>query len=512
MDLSSRLRATAVLAAFAAFSLPAVAGEPASVLVQPAAREQVSFAYFQEQLAPFGRWLRHPVWGDVWQPDAGRSFRPYFYGYWQYTSDYGWLWMSNEVYGDIVYHYGRWVYDPNFGWLWVPGYIWGPSWVAWRETDGYVGWLPMPPGYQDFSFATAAPPYTPNNWYGYQSFYGNNFALDAFLGLWVFAPNQDFGRRDRRPYVTDKDRLRDLYRDSHDQTHYVHDRDHDRIVDRSIDKDALEQSTHRSFGAQEGAQFLRGNMPVTSVTQGQELSRRNRDRWRGPVVSSPNVPAQGSPGSGPLGQDGAADARQNGLGRELRGFPTRYPLPRGAQDANLPVGRAADPAGAVGGEGPHEINVNRSEPTPFAPRRNPSALGAIGVPPPAVAPSTDSVHGAQGAGFPAVIPHAGALPGAFPSTMAPGGVLGRAGSRGLGEPQIAPVPSVANVGASAVVQRAAGLQQLPGLQQAPIAPPPAIAPPLAPAPPPVVPAAQSAAPQPYQRSPIGRFPQRDQGP
>ena len=178
-------------------------------------------------------------------------------------------------------------------------------------------------------------------------------------------------------------------------------------------------------------------MPVTSVTQGQELSRRNRDRWRGPAVSSPNVPAQSSPGSGPLGQDGAADPRQNGLGRELRGFAGRYPLPRGTPDANLPVGSAANPAGAAGSEGPHEINVNRREQAPFAPRRNPSALGAIGVPPPAVAPSTDSVHGAQSAGFPAVIPHAGPLPGALPSTMAPGGVLGRAGSRGLGEPQIA---------------------------------------------------------------------------
>jgi hypothetical protein len=65
VDLSSRLRATAVLAAFAAVSLPAVAGESASVPVQRPVREQVSFAYFQEQLAPFGRWLRHPVWGDV---------------------------------------------------------------------------------------------------------------------------------------------------------------------------------------------------------------------------------------------------------------------------------------------------------------------------------------------------------------------------------------------------------------------------------------------------------------
>jgi hypothetical protein len=472
---SSHSRATAALLAFVAFSHPAVAAESALPATERRAMEQVSFAYFQEQLAPFGQWLRHPVWGDVWQPDAGRNFRPYFYGDWQYTSDYGWLWVSNEAYGDIVYHYGRWGYDPNFGWLWVPGYIWGPSWVAWRETDGYVGWLPMPPGYQDFSYTTATPSYAPNNWYGYQHFYGDHFARDAFLGLWLFAPNQDFGRRDRRPYVTDKDRLRELYRDSRDRTHYVLDRDHDRIVDRSIDKDALEQSTRRSFGAQEGASFLHGHTPVISVTEGQELARHYR---RGPAVSAPGI--QGGAGSGPL---------------ESRGFAGR--LPR-AQDAKLPPG--AQNAADAGGR---QVPDNRRAQFRAAPRRDPSALGGIGMPRSAIAPLTDGLRGAQSSGLPAAIPQAGLLPNARPSALAPESVLGRMRLRGLGGPAAVPSPSIANAAAPAMSQQTSGLQQSPALQR-PAMGAPAVTVPSAP--PLVVPAPRSVDPRLGYRRPLGQLP------
>ena len=256
--------AAAVLFALAVFAYSPASAQTASPVVQNYAGAEVSLTYFEQVLAPFGRWLQHPVWGEVWQPDSGATFRPYFYGYWQYTTDYGWLWVSNEPYGDIVYHYGRWVFDPNDGWLWVPGYIWGPGWVAWRDTGsdgGYIGWLPLPPGYQDFSLNATAPSSLSDDWYGYRNFYGNNFASDAFAGLWVFVPAQDFGVRNRRPYVIDRARLRDLYRASHDRTDYDRDREHDRIVNRSIDKDALEQSTHRSFGAQQSGQFLRHDKP-----------------------------------------------------------------------------------------------------------------------------------------------------------------------------------------------------------------------------------------------------------
>jgi len=302
--------AAAALFAVAALVYPAAAAETVSPAEQNHTAAEVSLTYFEQLLAPFGRWFQHPVWGAVWQPNSGPNFRPYFYGYWEYTSDYGWFWVSNEPYGDIVYHYGRWAFDPTYGWLWVPGYIWGPGWVAWRDTDadggGYIGWLPLPPGYQDFSLNTAAPSYLPDDWYGYRSFYGNNFSSDAFTGLWVFVPTQDFGVRDRRPYIIDRARLPGLYRNSRDHTDYVLDRDRDRVVDRGVDKDALERSTRRTFGSEQSSRFLRRGVPIVSLSQGQELSRRNRDAR----ASFPgSIPLQATPvplrNNSPAGQAGA---------------------------------------------------------------------------------------------------------------------------------------------------------------------------------------------------------------
>src|SRR5437588_12164631 len=65
----------------------------ASDAPQPIAASDVDRTYFDQQLAQFGHWIYHPTWGEVWKPDAGPGFRPYFNGYWQFTSDYGWLWV-----------------------------------------------------------------------------------------------------------------------------------------------------------------------------------------------------------------------------------------------------------------------------------------------------------------------------------------------------------------------------------------------------------------------------------
>ena len=57
----------------------------------------------------------------------------------------GWSWQSDYPWGDIAFHYGRW-YRDALGWVWVPGYDWAPAWVCWRQTEGYCGWAPLPPG------------------------------------------------------------------------------------------------------------------------------------------------------------------------------------------------------------------------------------------------------------------------------------------------------------------------------------------------------------------------------
>jgi len=105
----------------------------------------VSFGYFHDSLAPYGRWIAYEPYGWCWTPyQAHAGWRPYVDGYWAYT-DYGWSWVSSEPYGWATYHYGRWVPDPRFGWVWVPDTVWAPSWVAWHEGPGWVGWAPLPP-------------------------------------------------------------------------------------------------------------------------------------------------------------------------------------------------------------------------------------------------------------------------------------------------------------------------------------------------------------------------------
>lgn len=277
--------------------------------VQMPAASEVNLNYFEQQLAPFGQWINHPQFGEVWKPDLGPDFRPYFNGYWQFTSDYGWLWVSNEPFGDVVYHYGRWVYDQSEGWLWVPGYVWGPGWVAWRDTGEYVGWLPLPPGYSDDTalspLINSPQPAVPEALYGYQDAYGATLAGDAFASMWIFVPGRDFGRRDRRPYIVDRETVRNLYRRSKDSTHYEFDRDHDRIIDRSLDKDALERSARHSFGTPPAGDFMHSRVPMNTVTQGRRLSA---------------VPVQGRRFDGPRDPSGVA-------GFERRDFPGRAAEP-----------------------------------------------------------------------------------------------------------------------------------------------------------------------------------------
>jgi hypothetical protein len=100
---------------------------------------------FYDALAPYGTWIDYASYGWCWTPyDVSSDWRPYSNGNWIY-SDYGWTWNSNEPWGWATYHYGRWLFDASYGWVWVPGEQWAPAWVAWRESDDWVGWAPLPP-------------------------------------------------------------------------------------------------------------------------------------------------------------------------------------------------------------------------------------------------------------------------------------------------------------------------------------------------------------------------------
>ncbi len=145
----SSLCRRALFAALTGVSLLTVAvAAPIAMGALTPAHAQVN-ADFRAALAPYGEWVVHPRWGQVWVPDDRPSgWRPYTDGRWVYTDEWGWYWVSGEDeedWGWITFHYGRWVRDRAIGWLWVPGDEWAPAWVDWRRGNDYVGWAPAPP-------------------------------------------------------------------------------------------------------------------------------------------------------------------------------------------------------------------------------------------------------------------------------------------------------------------------------------------------------------------------------
>ena len=114
--------------------------------VQANSSVSVNISVFHDALAPYGNWVNHRTYGQVWYPrNVAQDWRPYTDGYWAHTNDYGWLWVSNEPWGWAPFHYGRWAWDNWYGWVWVPGRTWAPAWVFWRSGGGYAAWAPMPP-------------------------------------------------------------------------------------------------------------------------------------------------------------------------------------------------------------------------------------------------------------------------------------------------------------------------------------------------------------------------------
>ena len=187
-------------ATFTTTALPAQAPSPAS--------PETNFNYFHDQLAPYGSWVEVPVYGWCWRPDTAYavnpSWQPYCdFGHWVYT-DSGWYWQSDYRWGEIAFHYGRWYLDASYGWLWVPDYTWGPSWVCWRQAEGYCGWAPLPPG---AVFVAGAWEYR-----------GRRVAADFDFGLhegnFTFVAYDHFRDNDFHRYVLPRDRVAVVYKNT----------------------------------------------------------------------------------------------------------------------------------------------------------------------------------------------------------------------------------------------------------------------------------------------------------
>jgi hypothetical protein len=151
--------------------------------------DSVNFETFHDALSPYGQWINHSRWGQVWHPtQVPAGFAPYRQGHWEDTDEYGTVWVSDYNWGDIAFHYGRWGYDPSYGWLWQPGYVWSPAWVVWRAGAGDIGWFPIPPDYYD-GLGVFVDDW--NGWYGYRAWYGAALDAAAFYALWNFIPADD---------------------------------------------------------------------------------------------------------------------------------------------------------------------------------------------------------------------------------------------------------------------------------------------------------------------------------
>ncbi len=170
---------------------PPVANRP----VPPSApRAEQSMDYFYKALEPHGDWVEVERYGYCWQPRSATDsdWRPYVDGNWAHTN-YGWTWVSNEPFGWATYHYGRWARVRGLGWVWVPGSEWAPAWVAWRRSERYVGWAPLPPeAYSGDGFNAAVDNYYDIGPAQYNFVEVENFEEPTYVGR-VVAPERNVG-------------------------------------------------------------------------------------------------------------------------------------------------------------------------------------------------------------------------------------------------------------------------------------------------------------------------------
>jgi hypothetical protein len=275
--------------------------------------DTVSFEVFHDKLQPYGQWIDHPRWGQVWHPTQA-GFRPYENGHWENSEEYGTVWVSNDSWGDVPTHYGRWGYDPSYGgWLWVPGYVWGPSWVVWRGTDQYVGWFPMPPGAYDGEGEFVD---DWSDWYGYREWYPG-FDEAAFYGLWSFVAPDDIYAEDIRTRIIDRRGYGRFVGGSRGWTHYGISNGH--VFSHGLDRGRFREAFHRDMPG--SRHDFRGGH-ATSFRAGRAVAEH--ERAAGHERSSAGLGREGGRGgerfgrrepSGSFGRNGMGERGSSGFGR-----------------------------------------------------------------------------------------------------------------------------------------------------------------------------------------------------
>jgi hypothetical protein len=261
-------------------------GLAAGLQAAPASADmQMDISVFQDRLAPYGHWFRHPHYGWAWYPTGVEAgWRPYTHGHWVWTAEYGWYWDSDYDWGWAPFHYGRWAFDPDYGWIWVPASVWAPAWVVWRSGGGYVGWAPMPPEAL---------------WHADVGFGGFNFDVGN-ARAWSFCEERHLA--DPRPIIVPQQRNVTIIKQTTNVTNYV--TINNRIVNRSVDVHHVEAAAHThikpvhvtevdhpSSGARKHAtsdevQVFRPTKKPPQATN-KELAHQQAVKHQGPVVATP---------------------------------------------------------------------------------------------------------------------------------------------------------------------------------------------------------------------------------
>jgi hypothetical protein len=148
----------------------------------------VSVQYLPDELRPYGSvfdsygtWRVHAEYGRVWYPVAGAGWQPYSQGRWHSYPRYGWTWIGRDPWAWPTHHFGRWGFSAGV-WFWIPGRSWGPAWVSWARSPGYVGWSPL--GWNNRPI------------YAYAGRYGSNRYSSSYPWCgWTFIRDQHFGGR-----------------------------------------------------------------------------------------------------------------------------------------------------------------------------------------------------------------------------------------------------------------------------------------------------------------------------
>jgi len=111
-----------------------------------------------QDLDQYGTWTETPDYGNVWTPNVGADWEPYYEGNWTWEPYWGWTWVSYEPWGWAPYHYGRWCWlGGRWGWApgigyWGPRPIWAPAYVSFLGFGaglgigfgfGSIGWCPL---------------------------------------------------------------------------------------------------------------------------------------------------------------------------------------------------------------------------------------------------------------------------------------------------------------------------------------------------------------------------------